>query len=225
MRTDSLLLALVHALAAVNAVERLKRREDCGLSRKIAGSKKQLLCAPLAEFLCSAALDEIAEQRGHLTGFFVPLFPGAERLVIVLGKQNVHLALLQQAPEVLAGLAAVGVVIAGHDTRRYFDGFELLLGGADHRKIRAFEEILAPMRHDLDETLWLELHQSIAIFRARCNALFPVLHIAHCGHAARFRRGDELAVVFFGEALACKTSSGDAPKQKAANRLRMTERE
>ena len=65
--------------------------------------KSQLL---RAEFLCRAALDEIAEQRGHLAGFFVPLFPRAERLVVVLRKQNMHLALLQQVPEVLAGILA-----------------------------------------------------------------------------------------------------------------------
>jgi hypothetical protein len=34
MRTDSLLQALIHALAAVNAVEKLKWREDCGVARK-----------------------------------------------------------------------------------------------------------------------------------------------------------------------------------------------
>src|SRR5580765_6040873 len=224
MRTASLLLALVQALAAVNALEKLKRREDCGVPENRRRLKKTVASrAPRAGFLCRAALDEIAEQRGHLASFFVPLFPRAERLVVVLRKTNMHLALLQQVPEVLAGLAAVGVVIAGHDTRRHLNGFKLLLGGADHRKIRAFEEILAPMRHDLDEALRLELHQSIAIFRARGDALLPMLHRTHRSHAARLRRRNILAVIFLRQALAGEAPSGHAPQEQTAHGLGMAQ--
>src|SRR3990172_4719957 len=42
-------------------------------------------------------LDEVGEERGHLVGFLVPFFPRAQGLVVVLGEENVHLALLEQA--------------------------------------------------------------------------------------------------------------------------------
>src|SRR5262249_34421921 len=53
--------------------------------------------------LDSRSLHEIPEERGHLTCLFIPFFPRAERFIMVLGKQDMHLTFSNEATEVLAG--------------------------------------------------------------------------------------------------------------------------
>ena len=123
------------------------------------------------------------------------------------------LLLQQAAKEALAGLTAMGIVISRHDARGNLDGLELLLGGADYRKIGALEKIVAPVGHDGDETLGLHLHQRVAILRPGFDALLPMFHFTHRSHAVLLCRGDVLAIVFSRQPLTRKTTPGDPPQQ------------
>ena len=61
---------------------------------------------------------EIVEERGHLACLFIPFFPWAKGFVVVLGKEDMHVAFWQQATEILAGLTAMGIVVSRDDACR-----------------------------------------------------------------------------------------------------------
>src|SRR5690349_25073077 len=49
--------------------------------------------------LCCGPFHKVSKQGGHLTGFFVPFFARTQRFIIVLRKQDMHLAFWDQASE------------------------------------------------------------------------------------------------------------------------------
>src|SRR5262245_816815 len=124
-----------------------------------------------------------------------------------------HVALWQQTTEILAGLTAVSVVVSGNDARRNLNGFELCLSRTDDREVGALEKVLAPVRHNGNETLAVHFHQRVAILGPGFDAFFPVFHLTDLGHASLLGGFNELTVIFLRQPLTRKASAGDTPKQ------------
>src|SRR5215510_15564546 len=135
-------------------------------------SLEKLLCK-----LDSRSLHEIVEERGHLACFFIPFFSWAEGLIVVLGKQDMHLTFSNEATEILAGLTAMGVVVSRHNAGWHLNRLQFSLSGTNNRQVGALEKILPPVRHDVDKTLGTHFHQGIAVLRSRLNPFFPVFHL------------------------------------------------
>ena len=88
-------------------------------------------------------------------------------------------------------------------------------------QVGALEKVLAPVRHDGDETLGVHFHQCVAILRSCIDSFLPVLHLTDRSHAPLLRCRYVLAVIFFRQPLTRKAAAGHAPQQETANGLGM----
>src|SRR5262249_25485900 len=90
-------------------------------------------------------LNEIVEERGHLACFFIPFFPGAVWLIMVLGKKDIPLFFSNGATEFPAVLTALVVVVPSQNAGRHFNCFDFSLGATNNRQVGPFEKILPPV--------------------------------------------------------------------------------
>src|SRR5664279_2143362 len=128
-------------------------------------------------------------------------------------------------------IAAAGYRVLLHD-RRNCGASDVAFDGsgsehevwADDRQSCRFQESLAPAGHDLDEPLHVGGHQPLAVCRPHSDALAEVLAVADRLHAAGARELDVLSVVILGQPVDRLLAAGDAPQQKAAQRVRVSDR-